>query len=106
MNLERDILNIGENIENLKVSNLAFRYIQLEFAYRQVCELWFTDALEYQIVESLYHLSSLARRERVHPVYANMTVSEWTRAPAHTQTLCWLNQLKSSLRKARAAHQN
>ena len=100
MELDQDILDIAKNITNLKVANLAFRYIQLECAYRQVCEQWNQDTINYRIIEALFHLAMLARKERVHPTYANMPVSEWTRAPSHTQTLCWFNQLRSSMNKA------
>ncbi|MEH6454732.1 MAG: hypothetical protein V7749_00290 [Cocleimonas sp.] len=102
MDIERDILIIGETITELSVANLAFRYLQLANAYRQVADQWKNESLNYQIIEALYNLAMLARKERSHPIYANMSVVEWTRSPDHTQTLCWLNQLNSCMRKARA----
>lgn len=87
-NIEKDILDIGEHISEFSVANLAFRYLQLANAYRQVADQWTNESLNYQLIEALFHLALLARKERVHPVYANMSIVEWTRTPlAHTYAL-------------------
>lgn len=99
MCIDQDLLNIAENIDQLNVANLAFRYVQLEYSYRQISAQWTQDSLDYRIVESLFQLALFARKERVHPIYASMPIVEWTRMPSHAQTLCWLNQLHSCMRK-------
>ncbi|PIX72247.1 MAG: hypothetical protein COY92_14205 [Shewanella sp. CG_4_10_14_0_8_um_filter_42_13] len=101
-NIEKDILDIGEHISEFSVANLAFRYLQLANAYRLVAEQWTNESLNYQLIEALFHLALLARKERVHPVYANISIVEWTRTPSHTHTLCWLNQLKTCMKKVKA----
>ncbi|SUJ10489.1 hypothetical protein [Shewanella morhuae] len=100
--IETQFVDLATQIPTLTVANLAYKYQLLEQAYKQVSEQWHIDSINYQIVESLFHLSLLARRERVHPVYANMPVLEWTKSPSHTQTLCWLNQLNNCIRKVSA----
>lgn len=97
--LNREIISTAEQLPQLTVANLAFKYGLLEREYMTIADKWIDASTDYLLIEALFHLAMLARRERVHPVYANMLINDWVKAPSHTQTLCWFHQSRNAVRR-------
>lgn len=97
----QEVVYTAQNLAQLTVANLAFKYVLLEKEYMTIADKWLEGTPDYLLTEALFHLALLARRERVHPAYANMLIFDWVKAPSHTQTLCWFNQLRNALNNKR-----
>lgn len=102
MLIDENTILLASQAPYLTVSSLAFNYVKLAKIYQQNANYWHEESWDYLIIESLFHLSRLARLERVHPQYANMQVQQWARSPSHAQCLLWYSQLNNAVKKVLA----